>query len=316
MPVFLFVLIGLLLFPVDALAVENSYWSEMIYYVQTQQQTFYRELASAIRALQGGGLPAMFAMVSVSFLYGIFHAIGPGHGKAIITTYLLSHEDQLKRGISLSFLSAFAQGVSAIILVEGMVGLIGWTRTEAKEAVPVLEMFSFGCIALMGLVLMKRATNGFIERYRQSKRSNLLHDLASHHEMKDICFTCGHLHAPSAEMLQISKGWRDAVAIVFSVGMRPCTGSVLVLIFAEIVGFRWAGIGSIFAISLGTAITVSALATLAIHFRKIALRLVEKQGRHYVQSLSLGAAFFGGLIITFFGSCLFLQASQNKHPLF
>ncbi len=316
MPVFLFALIGLLIFPVDALAAENSYWSEIIYYVQTQQQTFYRELASAIRALQGGGLHAMFVMVSVSFLYGIFHAIGPGHGKAIITTYLLSHEDQLKRGISLSFLSAFVQGISAVILVEGMVGLIGWTRNEAKEAVPVLEMFSFGCIAFMGLVLMKRATNGFIERYRQSKKSNLLHDLAPHHGTTDICVTCGHLHAPSAEMLQISKGWRDAVAIVFSVGMRPCTGSVLVLIFAEIVGFRWAGIGSIFAISLGTAITVSVLATLAVHFRKIALRVVEKQGRHYVQSLSLGAAFFGGLIITFFGSFLFLQASQNKHPLF
>jgi len=316
MPIFLFTVIGFFLFSFEALAANSSYWSEMVFYVRTQQQAFYRELASAIRALQEGGIQAMFGMVFLSFLYGIFHAVGPGHGKAIISTYLLSHESLLKRGISLSFASAFVQGLSAVILVDGMFGLLGLTRSEAKNAVPILEMFSFGLVAIIGLVLMKRALTAFIKRYRQNKRANLLFELSPHYGKDEGCFTCGHAHAPSVEILQRKTSWRDSIAIIFSVGIRPCSGSVLVLIFAEIVGFRWAGVGSIFAISLGTAITVSALAVLAVYFRRSALYIVEKQDRSYVQSLFLGAAFIGGLFITLFGSSLFLQASQSTHPLF
>ncbi|SCA55981.1 High-affinity nickel-transporter [Candidatus Terasakiella magnetica] len=304
-----------LLFPVEALASEAGYWSELVFYIRTQQQAFHRELASAIRALQDGGLQAIWAMVGVSFLYGVFHAAGPGHGKAIISTYLLSHESLLKRGIFLSFASAFVQGLSAIILVEGLVGIIGLSRSTAKDAVPILEMVSFGLIGLIGLMLMVRAGRAFLKKYKTTSHHDHHHDHEHTHE-DGHCNTCGHAHAPSAEMLTQNTRLRDSIAIILSIGIRPCSGSVLVLIFAEIVGLRWGGIASIFAISFGTALTVSGLAILAVYFRKGALMLAEKQSSALLERLSLGAAFVGGLFITLLGTSLLIEASNTSHPLF
>ncbi|WP_417793817.1 nickel/cobalt transporter [Terasakiella pusilla] len=325
MPLILLLICAIWLFPVDAFASEASYWTQTVHYIRVQQQQFHRELAGAIRALQGGGIQAVWGMVTISFLYGVFHAAGPGHGKAIISTYLLSQESQLKRGIFLSFASAFVQGLSAVVLVQGLVGLVGLSRSDAKDTVPLLEMVSFGLIAVIGLVLIKRAS---LALYRKNKTAPS-HDHDHHHDHSHnhdhshdhahddhTCSTCGHSHAPSADMLAKNTSLRDTIAIIFSVGIRPCSGSVLVLIFAEIIGLSWAGIASVFAISFGTALTVSALATLAVYFRKSALYLAERQGGAMIQNLSLLAALLGGVIITGLGVSLLIEASASPHPLF
>jgi len=325
MPLILLLICAIWLFPVDALASEASYWAQTVHYIRVQQQQFHRELAGAIRALQDGGIQAVWGMVTISFLYGVFHAAGPGHGKAIISTYLLSQESQLKRGIFLSFASAFVQGLSAVVLVQGLVGLVGLSRSDAKDTVPLLEMVSFGLIAVIGLVLIKRAS---LALYRKNKTApshdhdhhhdhSHNHDHSHYHAHDDhTCSTCGHSHAPSADMLAKNTSLRDTIAIIFSVGIRPCSGSVLVLIFAEIIGLSWAGIASVFAISFGTALTVSALATLAVYFRKSALYLAERQGGAMIQNLSLLAALLGGVVITGLGVSLLIEASASPHPLF
>ncbi|WP_417798097.1 nickel/cobalt transporter [Terasakiella pusilla] len=325
MPLILLLICAIWLFPVDAFASDASYWAQTVHYIRVQQQQFHRELAGAIRALQDGGIQAVWGMVTISFLYGVFHAAGPGHGKAIISTYLLSQESQLKRGIFLSFASAFVQGLSAVVLVQGLVGLVGLSRSDAKDTVPLLEMVSFGLIAVIGLVLIKRAS---LALYRKNKTAPS-HDHDHHHDHSHnhdhshdhahddhTCSTCGHSHAPSADMLAKNTSLRDTIAIIFSVGIRPCSGSVLVLIFAEIIGLSWAGIASVFAISFGTALTVSALATLAVYFRKSALYLAERQGGAMIQNLSLIAALLGGVVITGLGVSLLIEASASPHPLF
>lgn len=306
------VICAIWLLPTEALAADASYWAEMVHYIRVQQQAFHRELAGAIRALQDGGVMAAWSLVALSFMYGVFHAAGPGHGKAIISTYLLSHESKLKRGIMLSFASAFVQGLSAVVLVQGLVGIIGLSRTEAKDSVPMLEMVSFGLIAIIGLVLMKRAGFALYKQYAKPVHQHE-HD-QDHHD--HTCSTCGHSHAPSPEMLDDKTSFKDTLAIIFSVGIRPCSGSVLVLIFAEIVGLGWARIASVFAISFGTALTVSGLAILAVYFRKGALLLAKRQDTAVVQTLSLSAALIGGLFITLLGLSLWWEASQTAHPLF
>lgn len=326
MPLILLLICAIWLFPVDALASDASYWAQTVHFIRVQQQQFHRELAGAIRALQDGGIQAVWGMVTISFLYGIFHAAGPGHGKAIISTYLLSQESQLKRGIFLSFASAFVQGLSAVALVQGLVGLVGLSRSDAKDTVPLLEMLSFGLIAIIGLVLIKRAGLALYRKNKPAIAHNHGHDHDLHHHDHShdhdhahddhTCSTCGHSHAPSAEMLDKNTSLRDTIAIIFSVGIRPCSGSVLVLIFAEIIGLSWAGIASVFAISFGTALTVSALAILAVYFRKSALYLAERQGGAMIQNLSLLAALCGGVIITGLGVSLLIEASASPHPLF
>ena len=72
--------------------------------------------------------------------------------------------------------------------------------------------------------------------------------------------------------------WRKILAVVFSVGIRPCTGAILVLIFALTQGMFWAGVAATFAMAFGTAITVAALATLALGSRELALKLGGRTG--------------------------------------
>jgi len=250
-------------------------------------------------------------MISLSFLYGIFHAAGPGHGKAVISTYLLSRESKLKQGIFLSFSAAFLQGITAVILVEVVAGLLNFTNRQVQGFTPYLEQLSFALITLIGLMLVKRAATMFWQQ-RKAQHHTHDHDHAHNHE----CNSCGHSHALTPDDLSENTNWKEVFSLVFSVGIRPCSGSVLVLIFAELIALRWAGIASVFAISLGTAITVSFLAILAISFRKTALLIAEKQDSHLLKHLSLGGILIGGLIITLLGISLFIDSSLTSHPLF
>ncbi|MBO6826738.1 MAG: nickel/cobalt transporter [Sneathiella sp.] len=294
------------LFPTAAFASDASFWSETIFYIQTQQQAFHRELASALRALQEGGFAALGAMVTVSFLYGIFHAAGPGHGKAIISTYLLTHKSALKRGIGLSFAASMLQGLTAIILVEGAVLLIGMSSRSAMNTVPYLEKLSFALVGIIGLVLIRRA----IRLFRTPASDP--HDHTGHGE---VCDSCGHSHGPTAEELSKSMSLRDYFAIIGSIGIRPCSGSVLVLIFAEVLGLRLAGIFSVLMISLGTAITVSCLAVMAVYFQKAARHFASDASSSAIRRLSATANLMGGLLITALSLSLLMSPMQGSGPL-
>ncbi len=316
--IFAFLVLTTFFLPHTAHAADPGLWTELVGYIHQQQQAFHRELAGAIRAIKEGGITALWGMIGISFLYGVFHAAGPGHGKAIISTYLLSHESQLKKGIFLSFAAAFVQGLSAILLVEGAVFIFGLSRRAATDATPYLEMASFGLVCIIGLVLMHRAVRAFLKDRTsvQEQAHNHHHEHGHTHDHTETCSSCGHNHMPSLEELSEKSSLKDTLAIIFSIGIRPCSGSVLVLVFAEILGLRLAGIGAIFAISFGTALTVSTLAIMAVYFRKAALYLAERQSLQSLNYVSQGAAFFGGLFIVFLGASLLYEASRTAHPLF
>ena len=309
------------LFPTAAFASDASFWSETIFYIQTQQQAFHRELASALRALEEGGFAALGAMVTVSFLYGIFHAAGPGHGKAIISTYLLTHKSALKRGIGLSFAASMLQGLTAIILVEGAVLLIGMSSRSAMNTVPYLEKLSFALVGIIGLVLIRRAIRLFRtpasdphDHDHHSHDHDHIHD-HDHTGHGEVCDSCGHSHGPTAEELSKSMSLRDYFAIIGSIGIRPCSGSVLVLIFAEVLGLRLAGIFSVLMISLGTAITVSCLAIMAVYFQKAARHFASDASSSAIRRLSATANLMGGLLITALSLSLLMSPMQGSGPL-
>jgi nickel/cobalt transporter (NicO) family protein len=326
MPViFFFSFLALVFYAGDASASDGNIWSDTVMYIHTQQQSFLRELSGAIRAIQDGGMKAFWGLVSISFFYGVFHAAGPGHGKAIIGTYLITHESKLRRGILLSFAAAFVQGLSAILLVEGMIGLVGWTKRDTQGAVSVLENVSFVMISLIGLMLMYRAGKAFWN-LRTAKVHDHHHGHDHHHNHHDHehdahssfddCAVCGHSHAINPDVITKDTSIKDMIFIVVSIGIRPCSGSVLILIFAEVIGLRWAGISSVFAISFGTALTVSALGILAVYFRKIAISFSENSQGNAIEHIGLGLTFLGGLVIVLLGGSLLLQSVTTTHPLF
>lgn len=303
------------------------YWSRLAVEIQVIQRDLHRALAAAIAAVREEGMVAAWTLVGLSFLYGIFHAAGPGHGKVVISTYLLTQESELKRGLVLSLAAALVQGLVAIVVVETTVRVLGLTMRQAQGVVPSLEAASYGLIALVGAGLvftrgrrllraLVRPGGGHGHGHDHHHHHHHGHD--HHHDHSHDHADCGHSHGPSRADLAAPLNLRSAAALVLSIGIRPCSGAVLVLVVAYSMGLRLTGMASVLAMSLGTAITVGILAALSVFARDMARRLAARMPEH-AGGLSLaaeGVAVAGGLTILVLG-LLLLQAvlGAPAHPL-
>ena len=124
------------------------------------------------------------------------------------------------------------------------------------------------------------------------------------HEHGPDC-DCGHAHLPTARDVSTSLTWSKAFSLAFAVGIRPCTGALLVLVFAKTLGIYWAGIGSTFAMALGTFITVTAVATLTVYSKKIAEGLAKRDTR-WIDWMTIGLRLAAGSGIFLLGVILVL----------
>ena len=252
------------------------------------QSALYRAMTGAVRTLKVDGA-ALWTLAGLSFVYGVLHAAGPGHGKAVITSYLLANERTLRRGIFLSFAAAAVQATAAVAVVGVLAVAFRATSLAMNQAAQVLELASYALIMAVGAWLLA-AKLGFGRRRRLrpvSVGAAAVHDHAgccghghphagpsgSH----DHHACCGHSHAPDPRRLEGESGWK-AVSTVLAVGLRPCTGAIIVLVFALSQGLFWAGVVSAYVMGLGTAITVSALAVLAVGAKGLAIRLTGRMG--------------------------------------
>jgi len=304
----------LLVQPRPEQAADPGLWSRLTTYVRVQQQNFYRQLAGAIKAVKAeNSLAAAWSLVALSFLYGVFHAAGPGHGKAVISAYLLADEKLLRRGVMLAFVSAFLQALSAIALVTVTVLIFAAAGRTARSMVGYLESASYALILVVGLYMLWSALRGGHAHAHASAHDG--HDHGDHgdhgHEHHD---GCGHAHI--AEPRQLGENWslRKAASIAFAVGIRPCSGAVLVLLFANTLGLYAAGVGATFAMSLGTAITVSAIAIATVLSKNLATSFLGPDGI-WAGRIYRGLAVVGALAICAVGLVLLTASLQQGRPL-
>ncbi len=281
--------------------------------VNAYQQEFYRALTGALKAMRED--PSKLSiLVGLSFAYGVFHAAGPGHGKAVISSYMVANEIELRRGIFISFVSAFLQGLTAIVTVGTAWLLLRGTGISMTDATTVLERASFAMIALFGAWLLVRKVKVLLPQ-RASATGALfaggpvephVHGPDCRHGFGDfamegpaagfVCESCGHGHLPSPASLGSRRfGFSEAWSAIIAVGLRPCSGALLVLSFSMLNGLMLGGILSVIAMSIGTAITVSLLAVLAVLAKDLALRLAgrgTRAGRLIGHVAEIGGALF------------------------
>ncbi|BCJ89778.1 hypothetical protein IZ6_05130 [Terrihabitans soli] len=239
----------------EASAVNAS--SGVFGWIAAQQAKFYKAMSDALTASKDDG-SAFLLLASLAFSYGVFHAAGPGHGKAVISSYLLATGETLRRGIAISFAASLAQAVTAILVVGIFAIILGVTSQVMGVAAWWLEAASYALIVLLGVGIMFRRS---LIPLRGSSKGHV-HDEA-----------CDHSHGPKLEDLDGEFGWRRAAAAVLAVGLRPCTGALLILVFALAQGLIWTGIAATFAMALGTAFTVATIATLAVTMKQLAVKL-------------------------------------------
>jgi nickel/cobalt exporter len=248
-----------------------------------KQSEFYREMSSTIRAAKSDG-SAVWTLLAISFAYGIFHAAGPGHGKAVISSYLVANEETARRGIALSFASALMQALVAVAIVGICAWLLNATAKTMCGAERAIEIASYALIAAFGARLVWIKGGGFFRALQARRPAPAIaaahdhHDHGHHHHDHDHHEHvhdehCGHSHGPMPDQLAGPGGWRRGLGAIFAVGIRPCSGAILVLVFALAQGLFWAGVAATFVMGLGTAITVATIAVIAVSAKDLARRL-------------------------------------------
>jgi nickel/cobalt transporter (NicO) family protein len=313
----------------------------IIGWILAKQSEFYREMSSTIRAAKSDG-SAVWTLLAISFAYGIFHAAGPGHGKAVISSYLVANEETARRGIVLSFASAMLQALVAVALVAVLAWLLSSTAKTMCSAEKAIEIVSYALIAAFGAQLVWTKGGGFMRALQAKPKSELAMAVAQHdhdhghhhgdghghhghdhrrhahdhgddhghhpdHHHHDHAHDhghvhdehCGHSHGPTPDQLAGPGGWQRGLGAIFAVGMRPCSGAILVLVFALAQGLFWAGIAATFVMGLGTAITVATIAVVAVSAKGLARRLSagsEGGGTLVMRGIEFGAA---GLVLLF-----------------
>jgi nickel/cobalt transporter (NicO) family protein len=315
----------------------------LIGWLLAKQSEFYREMSSTIRAAKSDG-SAVWALLGISFAYGIFHAAGPGHGKAVISSYLVANRETARRGIALSFVSAMLQSLVAVLIVAIGAWLLNITAKTMCGAEKIVAIASYALIAAFGARLVwtkgasflrvlhahppgpelamasttashghaghdhaghDHADHGHVHHSHAHHHHDHSHDGHGHDHAHDHADGhvhdehCGHSHGPLPSELAGPGGWRRGLAAIFAVGLRPCSGAILVLVFALAQGLFWAGIAATFAMGLGTAITVAAIAVLAASAGGIARRISgasEGGGALIMRGIEFAAA---GLVLLF-----------------
>jgi nickel/cobalt exporter len=304
----------------EAIVPSTGLFGGWLAWVNTQQQQFYRALTGALKGMREDG-SRLWLLIGLSFAYGVFHAAGPGHGKAVISSYMLANEVALRRGIMLSFVSAFLQAITAILVMALVFLVLRGTSVSMTDATWFLEVTSYVLITLFGAWLLwqkagsrllslvgvnpayslsaahahshghghshdhshNHAHSSVAHAHSHAEAHSHAHDHhhgydhhhhhahAHNHSHTDVhgpgevCETCGHSHAPDPAMLSGDRfSWKTAWSAVAAVGLRPCSGALIVLTFAFLNGLFVGGVLSVFAMAVGTAITVSVLATMAV----------------------------------------------------
>jgi ABC-type nickel/cobalt efflux system permease component RcnA len=272
------------------------------------QADINRRLATAVRDIRTGNpVTATFILAALSFAYGVLHAAGPGHGKAVISSYVLANERTVRRGIALSFLAALIQGLSALIVVCILVLVLKATGLTMKATEAWLETASWALVGAVGAWLLWRQLRSLRAPVAAHAHEHHHHGHDhGHHAHDHSC--CDHAHIPDPKQLEGAWSWRKALPIALAVGVRPCTGAILVLVFAIGQGLLWAGVFATFAMALGTAITVSALAALAVGSRELAVRIGNGGGGERVR---LVAGIGGSALVMAMGVVLFIGSLNS-----
>lgn len=298
-----------------------------------QESAFYRLLNAAIHATRESPRAAL-GLVGVSLAYGVFHAAGPGHGKAVIASYMVSNEVALRRGLAISALAALLQALVAVLLVGVFGALFHATAQRLTAATEVLEFTSYLGIVGLGAVLVWRKGRALVTALRpaRSGSSLLLASAGGSSLFEHASFgassrfaaddglvhrhgpECGHFVMPDPEAFSAAGfDWKAAATTIATAGARPCSGALAVLVFSLSQGIFWVGVAAAVAMALGTAVTTGILAIVAVYAKHMAVRLF---GARTARGMIIGrlAELVAATCVLAFGLALVL-ASLTGAPI-
>lgn len=265
-----------------------SQWPSLLHASAGLQKELNFEMASLIQKVVSDPLKAGGLLTFFSFLYGLLHALGPGHGKVILSAYIATHPAKLRHSALLSILASLLQGTVAVVLVSVVLFILNLSVRQLNNVSQITEKASYAFIILFGSIIVIRALRRLFIRPQINKPQiktiripdnnfpAVLKPVSPQTGQLQTC-SCGHQHVMPGN--KITGNWRTQAGMILAMGSRPCSGALLVLLFSSVIGvFHW-GIVAVFAMALGTGITLCMIAWFVHSMRFLALRLSRNPGR-------------------------------------
>jgi nickel/cobalt exporter len=284
----------------------------LIAWTAQAQGAFYDGLTSALRQVSDSPA-ALWTLLGLSFAYGVAHAAGPGHGKVVISSYMLASGDTARRGAMLAVGAAWCRQRLRWFWWPCSPVPFGLSRAFLTDVTITLERFSYALIVGLGLYLVWRTVKGLLPQPAQpavlaaaGHQHAHSHAHADPHHVHDAHCGCDHAHMPGAEEVSHTAGLGQSLMLIVGAGARPCTGALLVQVLAMSQGLLWAGALSAYAMGIGTAITVGTLAVFASGLSGLFHR--SGQTSSVMRYAPLVLSLLGGLMVVAFGVLLLLAS--------
>jgi nickel/cobalt transporter (NicO) family protein len=298
-------------------------------WLMAQQSSLTHLIAGKVHALHGQP-SAAWGLIGLGLAYGVVHAAGPGHGKAVLASYMLANETSLKRGAAMALMAALLQALIAIALVGAAGFVFQATASQMTHAADWIELASYCSVAAIGAWLVWRkgaalavALSRHVERRRSVASapayagvawgraaftlSGAAYRAGPPDAPNELADDCGHMHMPDPAELNGPFSWRAAPGTVIAAGARPCSGAILVLVFSMAQGLFAAGVAAAFAMAIGTAVATGALAWIAVFAKSAAMRLAAGENSR-LALVAKGFEFAAALAVLTFGVALLLGA--------
>ncbi|MFA0156252.1 nickel/cobalt transporter [Vibrio sp. 10N.261.46.A3] len=333
-----------------------SMWPSLVISSIQWQREVNSELADLLYEAKSNPWGAGSYLIGFSFIYGMLHSLGPGHGKVIVSTYLATHPTKAKASLVLTVVSAFLQALVAILLVSVLLWGFSASMRVVNDKANMFVSLSFALVAVVGALICWKALKNIYSTMRKPQPTlrvkaitplatgavssvqvhtsmalrssgsmvmDATHSLqAADHTHADHSHTdcgCGHQHVADADAINKASTLREYAGIIVTIGVRPCTGAIMVLLFANMVGLYWMGVLSAFAMAVGTALTTSLIAMMTLTGKHLVKRYLAAGNKNSNASLKAAGHYlqlFGGILLVLIGLLLMNGQDSGMSPVF
>lgn len=287
-----------------------QYWPQILLQSAIWQKGLHQQMTQLLQQVktapgQAGGLLVLFSLA-----YGVLHALGPGHGKVVITTFLATHPARLNITLRLTLLASLLQGSVAIVLVTLMLVVLQTSSRQLHLSSYWLEKGSYLLVIGLGIWIGVRALKTLLRQLRP--RSPItIRALRAAHQHHAHC-GCGHAHLPDAQQVAEAVSVKTQLLLVASMGLRPCSGAIMMLLFSRVIGVYLWGVLSAVVMALGTALTISAIGLLVQRARTLAQRLGDESRTASTAALAMPLlALIGSALLIAAGLALWQSAAPG-----
>ena len=334
-----------------------SMWPSLVISSIQWQREVNSELADLLYEAKSNPWGAGSYLIGFSFIYGMLHSLGPGHGKVIVSTYLATHPTKAKASLVLTVVSAFLQALVAIVLVSVLIWGFSASMRVVNDKANMFVSLSFALVAVVGALICWKALKNIYTTMRKPKLkvktiTTLVTDTSSpisvqspmafrssvsegsmmlnpsnalqptehsHTDHSHADCGCGHQHVADADAINKASTLREYAGIIVTIGVRPCTGAIMVLLFANMVGLYWMGVLSAFAMAVGTALTTSLIAMMTLTGKHLVKRYLAAGNKNSNASLKAAGQYlqlFGGILLVLIGLLLMNGQDSGMSPVF